>query len=98
MGIQASSGISAIADRTEEIGDRRDRKVGPGPSARRDDLPSVERRVCSSCRSRPNEVMTCRKMDRAVEPPRSVILPADHFLSPPQVTAIDDQFGTHNVS
>jgi hypothetical protein len=24
-----------------------------------------------------------------------VIMPDDHFLAPPQVTATDDQFGTH---
>jgi hypothetical protein len=26
-----------------------------------------------------------------------VILPDEHFLTPPQVTAMDDQFGTHRL-
>jgi hypothetical protein len=37
------------------------------------------------------------RRDRAVEPPRSAIMPDGHHPATPQVTVMDDQFGTHTV-
>ncbi|MGH3669327.1 MAG: hypothetical protein ACRDSH_01640, partial [Pseudonocardiaceae bacterium] len=36
--------------------------------------------------------------DTAVVPPRLTIMPNDHYPAMPQVTAMDDQFGTHTSS